>query len=48
MGCRRGEKISEKNIFLLDISEYDVIIGYRAEFLFSFAQDFVGGKTLKL
>ena len=33
-----------KNHFLLDISEYDVIIGYRADdSYFSFAQDFVAG-----
>lgn len=30
--------------FLLDISEYDIIIGYRADdFYFAFAQDFVAG-----
>ena len=33
-----------KEHFLLDISEYDVIIGYRADdSYFSFAQDFVAG-----
>ncbi len=33
-----------KDNFLLDISEYDVIIGYRADdSYFSFAQDFVAG-----
>lgn len=33
-----------EDIFLLDISDYDVIIGYRADdSYFSFAQDFVSG-----
>ena len=40
---QKREKISERT-FLLDISEYDVIIGYRADdSYFSFAQDFVAG-----
>ena len=33
-----------RDVFLIDISEYDVIIGYRADdSYFSFAQDFVSG-----
>ena len=33
-----------REVFLIDISEYDVIIGYRADdSYFSFAQDFVSG-----
>ena len=42
--CRRGEKISERTFFCWIFSEYDVIIGYRADdSYFSFAQDFVAG-----
>ena len=41
--AEEGKRYLKKH-FLLDISEYDVIIGYRADdSYFSFAQDFVAG-----
>ncbi|MFR2214178.1 MAG: DUF3990 domain-containing protein [Ruminococcus sp.] len=41
--AEEGKKIPGRT-FLLDISEYDVIMGYRADdSYFSFAQDFVAG-----
>ena len=37
-------RVQSRQIFLPDISEYDVIIGYRADdSYFAFAQDFVAG-----
>lgn len=43
-GLSRSAKEYILENFLLDISEYDVIIGYRADdSYFSFAQDFIGG-----
>ena len=41
---RLKQKKYLRDVFLIDISEYDVIIGYRADdSYFSFAQDFVSG-----